>query len=575
MKGEFADEIAEKTGKDADALLERWDGAPEKFAEDVFRVRNLETNEIEDLSLFYPYQPQLMHAYFYADAKIINVYKGRRIGVSFIFGLCTLMDAMFTPGAFFPVVSKTKSQAESRLGDIYTLIEQAKVDIPLETDNKGEIELWNGSKIVAYTGEPDGSRGDDSAKSVFVDEMAFLDDQEETMRAFMPFISLGDAQMLQVSTPKVSNDLFLSNHEDGSATGADGILSVKQPTFSNAGDIDPEVSLFEQEVKPVRPDLNIGTVETERAQDPQGFAQEYLCRPISDEYRFFSMDTIKAAQERGAAQDYAYGPTVGPVEGGTMIMGVDIGLDSDDTAISVFEHVAGSRKLRFHTLLDRTDLRALGVYPEEPANPSAVAEYIYKLGQNLDVKYCVLDKTGPGEGFQREVEQRFGRGAHGFNFSDTESVAEMMGDFNYGLHNNLISLHPDGTITDQLASIVKKQDEDYQHAKFSGKEHAPDGKDDLAMSLVLGAYPPMLDADRSHEAHQRDEQWNLDTDDTDTKVEGYTGVMQSNPSKKDWGTEPSETQLPRGARVPAGTGRTRKQYSSRNGSRSRNRNRRR
>lgn len=571
MKAEFAEELSEQSEASADDLLERWDGAPENFAEDVFRVRNLETNDIEDLSLFYPYQPQLMHAYFYADAKIINVYKGRRIGVSFIFGLCTLMDAMFTPGAFFPVVSKTKSQAESRLGDIYTLIEHAKVDIPLETDNKGEIELWNGAQIVAYTGEPDGSRGDDSAKSVFVDEMAFLDDQEETMRAFMPFISLGDAQMLQVSTPKVSNDLFLTNHEDGTPTGAGGILSIKQPTFSNADEIDPEVSLFEQETKPVRPDLNISTVETERAQDPQGFAQEYLCRPISDEYRFFSMPTIEAAQQRGAAPDYAYGPAIGPQDGGTMIMGVDIGLHSDDTAVSVFEHIARNRKLRFHTKLDRGDLRALGVYPEDPANPSSVAQYLYKLGQNLDVKYCVLDKTGPGEGFQKEVEQRFGRGAHGFNFSNTEAVEEMMGDFNYGLHNGLISLHPDQAIADQLGAIVKKQDEDYQHAKFSGKDHAPDGKDDLAMSLVLGAYPPMLDAERSHEAHQRDDQWGGHDGGDDEKVEGYTGVKQSNPHSKDYGTEDND--LPNGVRARSGGTRRKKSYSSRNGRRSRNRRR--
>jgi hypothetical protein len=538
MKSEFADKLAEQTGQDADELLERWNGAPEKFAEDVFRVRNLETNQIEDLSLFYPYQPRLMHAYFYSDAKIINVYKGRRIGVSFIFGLCTLMDAMFTPGTFFPVVSKTKSQAESRLSDIYTLIENAKVDIPLETDNKGEIELWNGSRIMAYTGEPDGSRGDDSAKSVFVDEMAFLDDQEATMRAFMPFISLGDAQMLQVSTPKVSNDIFLGNHEDGDELGSSGILTVKQPTFANADEIDPETSLFEQETVPVRPDLNVGTVETERAQDPQGFAQEYLCQPVSDEYRFFSMDTIHAAQSRGSAESYAYGPNVTAQNGGTMIMGVDIGLDSDDTAISVFEHIAGSRNLRFHTILERSDLRALGVFPEEPANPSSVAEYIYKLGQNMNVKYCVLDKTGPGEGFQREVERRFGRGAHGFNFSDQESVKEMMGDFNYGLHNDKISLHPDEAIKDQLAAVVKKQDEDYQHPKFSGKDHAPNGKDDLAMSLVLGAYPPMLDAERSHEAHSKQDAWAPEKAEEQPKdVEGYRGVKQSSPSSKDYGVE--------------------------------------
>ena len=520
---ELAEKLAESEhGLDnAEALVKRWTGHPERIAEDIFRVRNLDSGDIEDLSLFYPYQPKLMHAYFFGDGRIINVYKGRRIGVSFVFGVCMAIDGLASPGAFFPIVSRTKSQSESRIADIRDLIEHSKViDIDdLVTDNKGEIELPNGAVFKAYTGDPEGARGDDSAKTVFVDEMAFLDDQEATMRAFMPFISLGDAKMLQVSTPRVSSDLFLRTHKRGSPTGNNGVISVKQPTFKNPDDIDVSVPLQDQNVHPVRPDLNIDTVEAERAQDPQGFAQEYLCKPVSDEYRFLSMDAIERAQKRGAAQPEKFEAGVGGGKakasnaywhpatharsGGMMVMGVDIGIDRDDTAISVFEHVGDKRYLRFHTLVERNDLRQVGVYPEDPKNPDSIAQYLYRVSENMGVDKVFVDMTGPGRGFQQAIQHRLGKRAQGFNFSNKNELERMWGDLNYALHKNLITLVPDEDIHDQLGAIVKQQSYEDQTPRFSGKDQSEDGKDDLAMSIVLGAYPPNFKADRSTSPHTR------------------------------------------------------------------------
>ena len=550
------DDLAEAAAEEFDAteaeLLDRWEGAPENIAQDLFQVRDMESGDLVDLDLFYPYQPKLLHAYFYGDESIINVYKGRRIGVSFIFCVAILIDALRSEDRFFAVVSRTKAQSQSRISDIEQLIKYSKIlDVEdLKKNNKGEIVLPNDATIKAFTGDPDGARGFDSAKCVFVDEMAFLEDQEATMQAFMPFISLGDAQMLQVSTPKVSNDLFLETHERGSEQGRDGVISIQQPTFRNPDDIDITQPLTAQNVEPVRPDLNVETVDTERAQDPQGFAQEYLCRPISDEYRFFTSAGINRAQERAEADDYVYSPaTHARHEDGMMVMGVDIGIDSDDSAIAVFEHANGHRYLRFHSIVDRGDLNAAGV-GGDPKNPSDLADYIEAVTHNMGVDYVFLDKTGPGRGFQSEVEKRLGRRAHGFNFSDKDEVQRMMGDFNYGLHNDLVTLHPDSAIDGQLEAIVKEQRHESSKPRFSGKKHAPDGKDDLAMALVLGAYPPNFDADRSHSAHQKDEAWGdghqpEDGAEDDGGFRGAKTVAQKNPENEQ---EPSKVVAERSRR---------------------------
>lgn len=524
-------DIAEKASQDLskteEELMERWEGRPDLIMEDLFQVRSLETGEIESLELFEPYQTQLVDAYFYGDEKIINVYKGRRIGVSFIFSVCILVDGLINPESSFPVVSRTKDQSENRIKDIQRLIKHAKVDIGVQKSNIGEIVLENGTSYQAYSGNPNSSRGDDAAKTVFVDEMAFLEDQKGAMRSFMPFISLGgQSKMLQVSTPNMANDIFLQNHERGSPSGDSGVISIKQPTFKDADSIDINTSLLAQDVEPVRPDLDIKSVETERAQDPKGFAQEYLCRPLAEEYRFFDESTIKAAQKRSLSDEYGYGVGWKPERGSTMVMGVDIGISSDDTAIAVFEHRGNHRNLRYTEILTDKVLSRAGIHPAKRRNPSSVASRISQLKEKFGVDYVVLDKTGPGEGFQSEIEASIGRGAHPFNFSDKEAVAEMMGNLNYSLHNDEITLLDKERIFDELSAVVKKQSHEYQKPKFTGKDHSSSGKDDLAVAIALGAHPPNIDTGSSKKLHNQEDVKGRDADPSASVrgSSGYTGA---------------------------------------------------
>jgi hypothetical protein len=334
--------------------------------------------------------------------------------------------------------------------------------------------------------------------------MAFLEDQEAVMRAFMPFIALGDrGQMLQVSTPNQANDLFLKNHRRGSPSGKNGIISIKQPTFENPGTIDVNKSLFDQDVTPVRPDLSIQAVETERLQDPKGFAQEYLCQPIAEEYRFFSTEKIQDGIDRSQDEEYVFGPRWTPRHDSIVVMGVDIGVSSDDTVASVWEHTGELRNLRYLEVITDQKLAQNGINPPERRNPSSIATRIGQIHSNFGVDYVVLDKTGPGEGFQSEIDRAIGRGAHGFNFSDKDAVKEMMENFNYGLHKDLITLLPNDRIKDELSAVVKKKSHEYQKPKFSGKDHSDTGKDDVAFSLALGAYPPGIDTSSSKQLHKQ------------------------------------------------------------------------
>ncbi len=496
---ELVAEFADQAGLDPETVQERWSGRPDRMAEDLFRVKDLDTGKIGDLKLFAPYQPKIVHAYFYGDASTLNVYKGRRIGVSFIVCVCLALDGMINRNAFFPIVSSKEEQAQSRIRDIKNLLENAKVEIPITKSVAGEIELWNGTRFKAYTGNPAGARGDDSAKTVFIDEMAFLEDQEATSRAFSPFVSLGtQGLMVEVSTPEAKNDLFMRNHARGTETGFSedgkrvGTISIQQPSFKNADEIDVEISLHDQDVEPVRPDLNIDKVEEDRLKDPNGFAQEYLCRPIDESYRFFSETSVREAMDKSHDPEYQFGLYSPKIPGIMRTMFVDIGIDHDDTAVSVFDQLGEQREMRYWEVIDNEILAETGIQNPDRGNAVHIARRLSVLQAQLQCDYIILDSTGPGATFDKIIREQLGRRVIGFNFSDKDAVKKSFGDMNAALRNGKVILDDDPEMYDQLVSIVREQKRDGQKPRFTGKDYSESGKDDIAMAVVLGAFPPNL-----------------------------------------------------------------------------------
>lgn len=529
MNDEIIRKFADEQGLDPGKVRKRWHNSPATIAEDIFRIEDVDSGELRDLTLFKPIQTKIVDAYFYSDSGTINMYKGRRIGYSFIAVVCFLLEALMIPNSVYPVVSTKQDQANNRISDVESLVKNAKIDIPTDKTNNDELVLWNGSKFKAYSGSPDSSRGDDSARGVLLDEMAFLEDQEDVSRAFGAFLALGnDRKMFEVSTPKVSSDLFMRNQRDGSRTGyiqrwkdsdgnwrkrdvtpgkyhvgmeSAGTLSIKQPTFHNADEIDINTPLFEQELQPVRPDLNVDKVEDERAKDPKGFGQEYLCRPVDDTYAFFDEDSIKRAMDQ---------PLPDRRRSNMTVMGVDIGISKDDTVAAIVEHRSDMKAMQRIEVLNNTNLKEAAVkhknqekvHPRHVAhqisqdpdrsNPEQIAYRVSKLAREYDVDYVVIDRTGPGEGFRSQIESKFGRGVIGFNFSDKDEVESMMGDMNNALRNDRVVLPEHERLLDELSSIQKEQREDFVKPKFTGKDFSETGKDDTAMAAVLACFPPNL-----------------------------------------------------------------------------------
>lgn len=512
--------FAQELDADPDAIVDRWRGRPDLIIDDIFRVRDQDTGQLRDLELF-DVQRQMVHAYFYSDAGTLNAYKGRRIGYSFVVVACFLLEGLFYPDSYYPLVSRSLSQAKARISDISNLISQAKVDIPVQKDNTDYIQLWNDTAFEAFSADSDTSRGRDSARAVLMDEMAFMEDEERAHRAFGAFLALGtNRKMVQVSTPNTKNDLFMREHRRGSPDGDNGVLSIKQPTFANAEEIDVHTSLYEQRLEPVRPEINVDQLETQRLSDPEGFGQEYLCRPVVDEYRFFGADSIERALARGRADNYEVGLGAEKAHGWDRIMGVDIGINRDDTVLSVMDHNGQTRKQRAVIVADDAVLREAGVSNPDRANANHIADLVHYVFLSMEVDRVIMDKGGAGETFQRILERKLGGSLVGFDFSARDDVADMMGDTNICLRNDDMTLVPSDRLEDELKSIVKEKRDDYTRPKFSGKDHSASGKDDAAIATILSAFPPRGKAGDRPEAAIKEPQHDASVSSRNTKPHG-------------------------------------------------------
>lgn len=490
-------QFCDVTGADRSAVESRWRGRPDHIVEDLFRLKGKD-GEYAPIKLFDPWQRQFIHAYFYGDASVLNLLKGRRIGGTAIALICFALEGITLKNQRYPLVSTKEEQAYSRINDLRELFENAVIEIPHES-LKGTITLWNGTKFIAYTKSAGGSRGD-GARSILFDEMDFMGPpyqktQQELLRAFRPMLSLSSGKMLQVSTPNLPNTEFMKTNARGSLTGFDedgnklGVIAFRQPTFHNADEIDIDRPLYEQHLEPARPDLNIDVVEQDRIEDPMGFRQEYLCIPASDEHLFFSSETVKEAVERGRDDPLAVGLGT-PKRNAQRFIFVDVGVKSDDTAIAVADHFGDKRYLRYIETVDKETLAASGIANPDRENVEHIAMRVADIHRTMDADIVMFDVTGSGQFLSSALRTHVGGSIIPFNFSDVKKTRDSFAGMNRGLRTSSVSLPDDRRLVEQLESIVRVQRKDSSVPRFTGKDTAPDGKDDMAVAAVMACYPP-------------------------------------------------------------------------------------
>jgi hypothetical protein len=138
-----------------------------------------------------------------------------------------------------------------------------------------------------------------------------------------------------------------------------------------------------------------------------------------------------------------------------------------------------------------------GVPDADRQNIDHVARRVGDVCTQMDVDILMLDVTGSGQFAPAAIREQFSGRVVPFNFSDKKKVRDSFVAMNRELRSGSVSVPGDEKLLGQLESIVREQKKDSAVPTFSGKETAPEGKDDMAIATVLALFPPGYAGDRN------------------------------------------------------------------------------
>lgn len=307
-------------------LAQRW-VRPFNQVTDLFRLKNMYGDYIPYTP--YPYAVEFMESGARVDDVNRIVLKSRQLGFTTVAELEALVTAMTFEDSEISIVASQYDQAKKFLSEAATILKNSPYPLPFKKSNiqKERIICDTGTQIVAYSSNPDSIRGGQSIK-VYLDEFAFVPDQDATLKAVRPKCTRG-GQITMISTPLASDDLFMQTFKKAQSKEIN-TKAFYYPLFKD-GTYDENRSLLEQDVCPICPDVQMDIIEETRANSISGFLQEYMCIPVDESNAYYPSSLILPC-----VTDYI------PSCHMNVYMGIDIALAKDETAIVVVGEINGS-----------------------------------------------------------------------------------------------------------------------------------------------------------------------------------------------------------------------------------------
>lgn len=306
-------------------LGERW-VQPFNIITDLFRLKDMYGNLVPYKS--YDYAVDFVNTAFTDLDKNRIVLKSRQLGFTTTAELEALITAMTFEDTEVSIISSQYDQAKKIIGEMGTILKNSPYPLPFKKNNiqKERIKCDTGTSIVAYSSNPDSIRGGQSIK-VYLDEFAFVPDQDATLKAVRPKTTRG-GQITMISTPLASEDIFMDTFRKAKANELN-MHWFYYPLFKE-GTYDVNSSLLEQDLCPICPDVKMSIVEDVRAASINGFMQEYQCTPVDETNAYYPSGMIlKCITD------------VIPTGNMNIYMGIDIALSKDETAIVVVGEING------------------------------------------------------------------------------------------------------------------------------------------------------------------------------------------------------------------------------------------
>lgn len=181
----------------------------DRQTETALRIDRSLIMEMAGISAPDPWQRTLLRS----TADRILILASRQIGKSTSVAFVALNEAYLNSDALILLSSKTERQA----GEIFQKIARYHKQLQLvETvrDMALQLELSNGSRIIALCGEGDNFRGFSDPRLCVIDEGSIVSDS--VMTALMPMLIVSGGRLIALSTPKGKRGWFWEQYTNGS-----------------------------------------------------------------------------------------------------------------------------------------------------------------------------------------------------------------------------------------------------------------------------------------------------------------------------------------------------------------------
>ena len=139
----------------------------------------------------------------------------RQSGKSTTVAVLTLHTALYEPGSLSLVLSPGERQSLEFLRKVTGLYRTLGRPVPSDVENKLELELSNGSRIIALPGVAGTIRGYSGVRLLVVDEASRVDDA--LMAAVRPMLAVSGGRLLALSTPWGKRGWWWKAYEQGGA----------------------------------------------------------------------------------------------------------------------------------------------------------------------------------------------------------------------------------------------------------------------------------------------------------------------------------------------------------------------
>ncbi len=306
-------------------------------------------------------------------------------------------------------------------------------------ENREEVELLNGSRIISLPASPDTVRG--FSGNVYLDEFAFHQDSREIWRAMYPTVTRGYKVRI-TSTPNGRLNMFYELYN------ADARFSRHRTNIHDAvaDGLCVDIPLLRD---------GIG--------DPQSWAQEFECEFVDEATALITLDEIASCEgDCGQLKDTT----------GELYLGVDIGRSHDLTVIWILERVGDVLWTR-------------GVRELRNASFSSQRETLFSLIESPAVKRCCMDSTGIGAQLSEEARERFGTRVEPVQFT-LQSKEDLAVTARRAFEDRTVRIPQDATIRRDIHS-VRRYTTSAGNARFDASRTTEHADRFWALALALHA----------------------------------------------------------------------------------------